>query len=648
MKSKFLVLGIAILCCTRAYAYKEEVHQRLTKRAFERADTANGFLARIGVKPTDIFGGRIPSRLAMDGAYDQDHRVLGLSCFNHFFDPVDLQPLRMPATEGCLRMGSTAPDWALGRASLNDYDLPHAKLYLARAILDANPGSREFHYREFFLSLGHMVHLIQDMAQPEHTRNDPHPPEPVPARWQAFLRAIGIDTDVHFGLYENWTFQHFGIEQDPITGQRVLLPDGTDPAAYFEGYPLVKLDEYDHYFSTGTGLGIAEYSNRNFVTQDTNYHDELNTRRCVRHPSPDYSATTVSHVQTIEEQVLDDFGRPYRIAVRETYLAAPVHDAYTGQTDTDRAHSILSILDHEARRYDPNGDGIPIYSLSDASYQTRAALLLPRAVGYSAGFLNHLFRGKIDAAFRPTGSGNWDMTVTNRGNEDIGADARIQAVFKATPAYFGRTNSDDTGFIFNDRIANRVADFNGLPPGGSVTILNIPISMLHNVDSLTDFERRIVMTGTLGVETDAVIPLVQGAPAVLVADLTVNCAIAKKQFAVSEYPIPTGTARFEDLLHLKIPSGTSRACTDPLMPAHPRRACIEKLSETAVRVTLNGFDPDRRYIFFIGASSDWLPDFGPNCSLLWEVRVDGKLVKTHTWVNPSGPAHGTHQSMFYP
>jgi hypothetical protein len=59
--------------------------------------------------------------------------------------------------------------WARNRPSADALPwLPHT---YRNAILGPNAGARDASLAELFTSFGHIVHLVQDMAQPEHTRN---------------------------------------------------------------------------------------------------------------------------------------------------------------------------------------------------------------------------------------------------------------------------------------------------------------------------------------------------------------------------------------------------------------------------------------------------------------------------------------------
>ena len=77
--------------------------------------------------------------------------------------------------------GLPAPEWALGElgrgpgATENQFSLVDARLYQLRSLIEAAPEERERQAALMFRSLGQVIHLLQDMAQPQHTRNDIHP-----------------------------------------------------------------------------------------------------------------------------------------------------------------------------------------------------------------------------------------------------------------------------------------------------------------------------------------------------------------------------------------------------------------------------------------------------------------------------------------
>jgi hypothetical protein len=363
-----------------------------------------------------------------------------------------------------------------------------AKEYLKSAITDPNPAVRDTNFRLLFESVGHMVHLVQDMAQPEHVRNDQHLPLD---KTPTLQRLLGFEPTAG-SLYETWVDANLGKTPIPL--------EGGD--AYFGGYAPVQLPDYRDYFhqTAPDGKGMADYTSRNFVTQDTNYDDEENSSRCEHHSLPRISDAT-ARFEVVAEPVLDDSGNKSHKNVLEAIYTSHPSDTNTQTQDPDAYHTLSSSIDLESKKYDPQKS---VYSLADSSYQTRAALLLPRAVGYSAGFIEHFFRGRIDAAWTRNSGSGWDLTITNRSSEPIGPDAYLEAYFQVTPDLLG-----DLQPVAKDLIQTYVPGFQGLAPGASVTIPRLVIPSSANTDCVNKHERRIFIRATLGNELDAVIGLVQ-------------------------------------------------------------------------------------------------------------------------------------------
>ncbi|HYR27603.1 MAG TPA: hypothetical protein VEU30_04015 [Thermoanaerobaculia bacterium] len=103
------------------------------------------------------------------------------------------------------------------------------------------------------------------------------------------------------------------------------------------------------------------------------------------------------------------------------------------------------------------------------------------------------------------------MRIRNTGNEPIGADARIGAIYRATPAYLGNGSSDDTAPIVTGNLADLIPGYTGIAPGQSVTISRVRPDRLRPNDTVTQFERRVAIFASLGDEPQAVIGLVQQA-----------------------------------------------------------------------------------------------------------------------------------------
>lgn len=133
-----------------------------------------------------------------DDPYGSFWRVM-----NHFYDPVYNRPLTLsPAAQNAFLVVSgeaidfrRAPDWALGTGEFmsqpntpqngrrNHFTVFDAREAMYRALTGrSNNGKpvapkqedRNKYWATTFRALGDVVHLVQDMAQPQHTRNDAH------------------------------------------------------------------------------------------------------------------------------------------------------------------------------------------------------------------------------------------------------------------------------------------------------------------------------------------------------------------------------------------------------------------------------------------------------------------------------------------
>jgi hypothetical protein len=79
----------------------------------------------------------------------------------------------------------------------------HPRTAFADRHIGPSPDERDRMLAEMFQSLGHVIHHIQDMAQPQHTRNDAHPP--IAGR----------------GAYEAWSRKEMRAGQLPVAGYSV-------------------------------------------------------------------------------------------------------------------------------------------------------------------------------------------------------------------------------------------------------------------------------------------------------------------------------------------------------------------------------------------------------------------------------------------
>jgi hypothetical protein len=205
-----------------------------------------------------------------------------LRVLNHFYDPFRDRPLSAP---GALK----APDWATGAVNAftqpnhpqtgrrNHYTIFDVQEALFRALtlktrnsfgmyedLALSPdarvrqATRQAYWATAFRGLGDVLHLNQDMAQPQHTRNDPHAGLPGAGHasvYEAYIegRALGLPMLIFTGSFFNRT----------IAAVILPVPLNLCVGSPCVDYPLQALfKQYSGFWSTtpgsSGGIGIAD------------------------------------------------------------------------------------------------------------------------------------------------------------------------------------------------------------------------------------------------------------------------------------------------------------------------------------------------------------------------------------------------------
>jgi hypothetical protein len=236
-----------------------------------------------------------------------------------------------------------------------------------------------------FRILGDTAHLIQDSAQPQHTRNEPHGSDHA-AEYEAFIDARA-NGDLEF------TFN------DPKTG--IGIKTTTLPPLVFEpDYPIPTFRNFTDYWSTErgsaprtssttVGRGISDYSSRGFLTPGSGL-------QASDYPSP---PTSLSAYTIVEETPLSnsdcgyfkpEAGDPTPASWRYAKISVP--DVLVGASAPIRMQSEGSFDKYLLKKAVQKRH----FGFNECTWNDRANLLLPRAVAYTAGIVNYFFRGKME------------------------------------------------------------------------------------------------------------------------------------------------------------------------------------------------------------------------------------------------------------
>lgn len=393
MKSKYLTFILLCLSSSLTYGYDVETHKLITQNAVQASNLPVrlpdlGFtdLKDTVSNNTYEFGGAVwcltgfSRQLSIldvikQGAFCEDATggtQQAMRYLNHFYDP---------AHGGAGFLGNTFPSslaWGLEAADFGsqDYSFKDARNYFYQGLTLPAKADRDNNFSLTFRTLGHVMHLVQDMAQPQHTRDDSHASR---------------------SLYEKYTDRIY---------IRNSLPYG--------GYSPVQITSPDQLWSTTGGKGLADYSNRGFVSAGTNFRGSSNNiLPATNYLLPNGTGATVDRRQITDPDLLGPVGPNQPLIGEIRFIKTPVQDNYTGTPDTNSRTSTFSLFDDDLSAM---GGGM-VFSLNRFNFTEAHKLLIPRAVGYSAGLINYFFRGKLDVTQDPNLPGFF--AIQNMGAENM-------------------------------------------------------------------------------------------------------------------------------------------------------------------------------------------------------------------------------------
>ena len=280
--------------------------------------------------------------------------------------------------------GPQNSDFALG-FDLNpggDWSWPMTRQNYYNALTSADKSTRDTNFANTFRGLGQLMHLVQDMSVPEHTRNDFHASD----AYEEWVRdsSSALSNALNSPIY----FDTVDLGQPSVFGAYAPVPianlfdtnqyDGTNP------------DITKTLYNSPQPIGLAEYTNANYLSSDTMFSSD--TAHSFPYPR-------------IDDIVLwtDNNKRMYFRKV--------------GSGDAVNHLAVKSKFWDYIQTYVPLSTNKAPADLDDECYKEYAQNLLPRAVGYSAGLLNYFFRGQIDMVSDPNNAGKY--IIKNISNEKM-------------------------------------------------------------------------------------------------------------------------------------------------------------------------------------------------------------------------------------
>ncbi len=300
-------------------------------------------------------------------------------------------------------------------------------------LVAADKTQRDAYFAKTFRACGQIMHLVEDASVPAHVRNNSH------------IFGEGYEEWVEDTRKNNQNIFN-NLMASSLSFDSSILNETPNPLAPI---PIAKIFDTDKYAegitpSTSLSWGIAEYTNANFASQDTIFTENFDHNHKYYFPYPKYSA------QSYEMYDIDIPPDKKRIYLRKIGDGEPIeHFATAGPLY--KYLNFDPVLQRDELKLDP------------AVHADYAALLIPRAVGYSAGLLNYFFRGQIDMVHDDaTGSG---YVIVNNTDEDMNGTFELWYDNTSEQRLKAWNNSLTIGKQSSGN--NKSANFTFTPPSGA-------------------------------------------------------------------------------------------------------------------------------------------------------------------------------------
>jgi hypothetical protein len=346
------------------------------------------------------------------GAQHEDDLTQIKRVYNHFFDPqnggrgltfdnITGNPSPLWALEDWSAVSSiavTGPFIGSPGGVAQNYSFRDAQEHFFTALTNSNPGTRLTEFGNVFQTLGQVIHHVQDMAQPQHARNEIHPPPD----------AVG-------GWYESYTALRYnaqGIESllasNPYNGG---VPPSFSTAREFWAQAPVPGPRF---------RGMADFTAQNYIGFRTSFRASVGANGSLAISGDPGFALPNGTNRDGSAMYLQRLTKPIQLFDGTTrsspmrYVVGKVYDEYTGQTQ-ERVLASESVFTTPIGMVGGTGPIPGLMATNSAVFDDNYQVLLPRASAFSTGLINHFFRGRVDL-YRTTPTGtNW--SILNAGTQ---------------------------------------------------------------------------------------------------------------------------------------------------------------------------------------------------------------------------------------
>ncbi len=503
----YLITVVFIFSIQNLFALETETHEEINE--FIGTNLVNGFLLnnylsdelgfQDGVGETFVwYKTQMVYRWLGKGGRREDLPSWYLPYFrsvNHFHNPLALDIENAGFSGflgGWLLHGKSSILWAqmpYGQQSPGGYySWEDVRNYYHAALISTDAGERDKYFAATFRGLGQLMHLVQDLSVPEHTRDAAHI---LPAYESWVKKNVQFDNKTgEISVYNNQAGNHVPLPppgyypyDNSVLMQKSLISEDLIPVAW-----LFDSNQYtgaNPAITMSSNIGLSEYTNANFVSKGTTFSD--------RFPYPAETSVVVEEHEITHPQLADPVLREYYIKVQDG--------------DSGYRLSGVGFLYSYEKTYLPIGvtfsNIIQFPSMDRYVFEDYAKKLIPRAVGYSAGLLEYFFRGRMQVKAMPAFyDGNlfaFRMAVKNdTPTEEIMADGFFSLMLRYTPAGGNPDGSEDVFVRAYDVLYDEILY-------GEEAKFQIQLQEAIPIDEIESIDCMLVFGGHLGHEENAVI-----------------------------------------------------------------------------------------------------------------------------------------------
>jgi hypothetical protein len=308
LKKLILFIILSLISCSFVFALDVETHMLLnyniSSKALNNFDLGIYLLDNLGLSGGDnekFKNSTISELIRVGGKYEDKPpgTIPFIRSINHFHNPLK-EPLSIAGFYG---IGESAIAWSQKLPGSQKpggyYSWRDVRGYYYAALTSAERTTRDDNFAKTFRGLGQLMHLIQDMSVPEHTRDDFH-----------FFRAY---EEFLAEKPEGIALTNWALENPISFDMNALL----QPSDFAEApVPIARLFDTRRYdgsnpeITTTPNIGLAEYTNANFVSGDTIFHQAF--------PYPKKSSTIILDCDFTHSRIPNKtFKRPYYIKIAD-------------------------------------------------------------------------------------------------------------------------------------------------------------------------------------------------------------------------------------------------------------------------------------------------------------------------------------------